>query len=69
MHRDRHHATKRLFLVAREGVRNRLAGVAEALLDGAEDTLTLLLGIVAARAGGVTELLCGGLLALCLSSQ
>lgn len=48
-----------------KGISDSLAGVAETLLGGVEDTTALVLRLVAAGAGGVTELLGGGLLALC----
>lgn len=59
---------RRLFLAASsrvEGVGDSLAGVAETLLNGAEDTLALLRGVVAAGAGRVSDLLSSRLLALC----
>ena len=62
------HETSCLLLVASstvEGISDSLAGVAETLLSGVEDTATLVLRLVAAGAGGVAELLGGGLLALC----
>lgn len=51
--------------VAGEGVLDGLGGIAEGLLGGREDALALVGGIVAARSGGVTDLLGRGLVALC----
>jgi hypothetical protein len=50
---------------AGEGVGDGLAGVGGHVLSLAEDALALVLGRVAAGAGGVAELLGGGLVALC----
>lgn len=56
---------RRLFLAAGEGILDGLGSVAEGLLGLAEDALALVLSAVAAAAGGITELLSGGLVALC----
>lgn len=58
-----------LFLVAGEGVRDSLASAAEAVLDGAEHALSLLGGVVATGASGITDLLSSGLLALRLNGS
>jgi hypothetical protein len=48
-----------------EGIGHSLASIAKALLSRAEDAVALVLSLVAAGAGGVAELLSGGLLILC----
>ena len=53
-----------LLLAHAEGVLGGLGSVAERLLGRGKDALALVRGVVRAAAGGITELLGGGLVAL-----
>jgi hypothetical protein len=54
-----------LLLAAADSVLDASSSVAETVLSLLQDTLALVLGVVRAATGGVTELLGSGLLALC----
>jgi hypothetical protein len=52
-------------LATAESVLDASGSVAETILSLLQDTLALVLGVVGAATGGISDLLGGGLLALC----